>query len=262
MIYIKKRRTPISIKKASDNIKKDPASGYRAISLPGDTSKLRELFERMPKNEIRENLFKEQHGICAYCMRSINFDASGMKIEHYKALSKDKNAALDYQNYLGVCYGGEKEEDDRNRILCCDASRGEKDLKINPRDDKQMKAIAYRRNGEIYIRETADFDERTVRDLQDDIDKVLHLNGKKDDSGRIIRDTSTKIVATRRSMYDSVSTEFSRWEKKKCLTSTFLQSKIDILENELKNDNVAQPFIGVKLYRYKKKCDSLKRQHK
>ena len=72
MIYIKKRRTPISIKKASDNIKKDPASGYRAISIPGDTSKLRELFERMPKNEIRENLFKEQHGICAYCMRSIN----------------------------------------------------------------------------------------------------------------------------------------------------------------------------------------------
>lgn len=156
MIYIRKRRTPISIKKASDNIKKDPASGYRAISLSGDTSKLRELFERMPKNEIRENLFKEQHGICAYCMRSINFDASG----------------------------------------------------------------------------------------------------------RIIRDTSTKIVATCRSMYDSVSTEFARWEKKKCLTSTFLQSKIDILEKELKNDNVAQPFIGVKLYRYKKKCDSLKRQHK
>ena len=94
------------------------------------------------------------------------------------------------------------------------------------------------------------------------MDKVLHLNGKKDASGRIIRDTSTKIVATRRSMYDSVSTEFARWEKKNCLTSTFLQSKIDILEKKLKNDNVVQPFIGVKLYRYKKKCDSLKRQHK
>ncbi len=262
MIYIRKRKTPLLIRTAADNIKKDPIYGYSTISLPYNTLKLRELFDMMPKDDIRENLFKEQHGICAYCMRRIEPNALSMKIEHYKPLSKDKNASLDYQNYLGVCYGGEKETDDRKKILCCDASRGEDDLTINPWDLRQMEAIGYRKSGEIYVRENMGLTAKTVVDIQKNIDNVLCLNEQMDSQRRIIKDTSTKIVAARRSMYDSVSTEFERWEKRKCLTSSFLQSKIDSLENQLKFDNIAQPFIGVKLYRYRKKRDSLIRQHK
>lgn len=42
-------------------------------------------------------------------MRRITGQRSDTKIEHYKALSQNKENALDYQNYLEVCYGGEKE---------------------------------------------------------------------------------------------------------------------------------------------------------
>ena len=62
----------------------------------------------MPKVAIRSELIKEQHGLCAYCMRRITGQQNDTKIEHYKALSMDKERALDYQNYLGVakCYAG------------------------------------------------------------------------------------------------------------------------------------------------------------
>ena len=125
-----------------------------------------------------------------------------------------------------------------------------------------MQAVAYHKNGEIFIRSNAGLNTDTVEKLQNDIDNILHLNGIKDCNGKIIHDTSTKIVAKRRSIYESVNDEFERWEKRKVLTSSFLQSKIDMLEGELKNDNIAQPFIGVKLYRYKKKRDLLLKQHK
>ena len=61
MIYIRKRKTPLLIRTAADNIKKDPIYGYSTISLPYNTLKLRELFDMMPKDDIREYLFKEQH---------------------------------------------------------------------------------------------------------------------------------------------------------------------------------------------------------
>lgn len=126
MIYIRKRKTPNIIVEKATAIKKDPASGYEKLKLPQDSTQMRFLFEQMPKATIRSELIKEQHGLCAYCMRRITGQQNDTKIEHYKALSMDKDGALDYQNYLGVCYGGEHDSPEQNKqCLCCDASRGE-----------------------------------------------------------------------------------------------------------------------------------------
>lgn len=161
MIYIRKRRTPAEIEEKAEKIKKTLGSTYEKLSLPEDTNQLRTLFDQMPKDEIRENLYKEQHGLCAYCMRRITDQRSDTKIEHYKALSTNKETALDYQNYLGVCYGGEKEKfektDEENHkntgCMCCDASRGEQELTINPWNRRQMEAIGYyKKSGEIFVR--------------------------------------------------------------------------------------------------------------
>lgn len=115
MIYIRKRKTPNIIAKEATAIKKDPASGYEKLELPKDSIQLRFLFEQMPKATIRSELIKEQHGLCAYCMKEIKGQQNDTKIEHYKALSMDKEGALDYQNYLGVCYGGEHNSPDQNK---------------------------------------------------------------------------------------------------------------------------------------------------
>ena len=147
MIYIRKRKTPNIIAKEATAIKKDPASGYEKLELPKDSIQLRFLFEQMPKATIRSELIKEQHGLCAYCMKEIKGQQNDTKIEHYKALSMDKEGALDYQNYLGVCYGGEHNSPDQNKqCLCCDASRGDKELTISPWNQRQKTSRSRKAN--------------------------------------------------------------------------------------------------------------------
>ena len=260
MIYIQKRRTPRQIKQKAAEIIAAPENRYAAIGLPKDTARLRDLFEQMPKDAIMEALYKEQHGLCAYCMQSLGSQKPyRMKIEHHKALSRDKERALDFQNFLGVCFGGEKEKGEKPHILCCDAARGEKALTIDPRDRRQMEAIGYKRNGEIFIRGDKGLDPTLADVLQADLDAVLLLNGKKDANGKVVHDTATKLVAKRRTIYQSVCTQFERWDKKKCLTAGFLKDKIDHLERQLKEDAVAEGYIGVRLYFYKRKYERLKK---
>lgn len=259
MLYIKKRRTPAKVKQKAAEIIDAPENGFASICLPKDAARLRSLFEDMPKGEIRKALWKEQHGLCAYCMRRIDLDSNTMKIEHYKALSKDKEAALDYQNYFGICYGGEKDEKEKPYILCCDASRKEKELTVNPWDKRQMEAIGYRRNGEIFVHGDRGLDIGLVKKMQDDLDFVLTLNGKKDAEGRVICDTASKLIASRRSIYQSICTQFERWDKKKCLTKDFLKEKVEYLEKQLQGDGIAEPYIGVRLYFYKRKYRKLEK---
>ena len=259
MLYIHKRRTPDIVKKKAAEIINSPDSGYPAICLPEDTKQLRSLFEKMPKDEIRESLYKEQHGLCAYCMRKIAPQYDSMKIEHYNALSEDKARALDYQNYMGVCYGGEKDKDEKPHILCCDAARKERELTINPWNKRQMEAIGYRRNGEIFVRGDKGLDSNLVADMQKDLDDILVLNGKKDAEGKVVFDTASKLIANRRSIYQSVCTQFERWDEKKCLTKSFLKEKISFLEKQLQGDAVAEPYIGVRLYFYKRKYKKLEK---
>lgn len=260
MIYIRKGRTPDVVKRKAAEIKKAPENKYKEITLPEDTKQLRDLFEQMPKDEIRTALYQEQHGLCAYCMKRINPSSEGMKIEHYQALSNEKDLALDYQNYFGVCYGGEKDGNEKPRILCCDAARKDKDLKINPWDKRQMEAIAYQRNGEIFVSKDKGLDTELTERMQKDIDDVLVLNGVKDSDGKILFDTASKLVASRRSIYDSICSQFNRWDKANCLTSEFLQDKISKLEKMLENDKIAEPYIGVSLYWYKRKLKQLQKK--
>ena len=258
MIHIQKRRTPALIKEKAEEIKKTPDSGYDEIKLPQDSKQLRCLFDQMPKDQIRQALYEEQHELCAYCMKRITPSGSEMKIEHYEALSEDKEKALDYQNYLGVCYGGEKDGDDKVRILCCDAERKDRKLTINPWNRRQIEAIGYYRTGEIFVRQDKGLDQELTDAMQKDIDDILHLNGEKDAEGRIIRDTSSKLIANRRRICDSVHSQFERWDKKHQLTLEYLQEVISKLEKQLEGNGIAEEYIGVRLYLYKRKQEQLR----
>ena len=155
----------------------------------------------------------------------------------------------------------EMPKDEKPHILCCDAARGDENLTINPWNERQMEAIAYYRNGEIFIRQDKGLDLELVKKMQNDIDEILVLNGKKDLNGQRIYDTASKLVASRRSICDSVHSQFERWDKKKCLTEEFLREKISKLEAMLDQDNIAgESYIGVRLYLYKRKLEKLKRR--
>lgn len=194
MIYIQKMHPPKSVVEQVNKIKKSPE--WKEISEK-DTKAIRSQFDLLPKEEIRESLLKEQHYLCAYCMKRIENDGLYTTIEHWKPLSSDKEKALDYSNMLGVCDGGRKTvvSESRDHFLCCDAAKGNKtEMTLDPMNQGQMRLIKYRKNGEIYTDPKNDT-------LEKDINYTLRLNGALDENGRLIADTSTQLLKGRRDAY-------------------------------------------------------------
>ena len=76
--------------------------------------------------------------MCAYCMKSIQDDPLETTIEHWFPLDKDKDKVLDYKNMLAVCRGGATLdlEKGHKRELCCDASKGNSEIKEKPMWDE------------------------------------------------------------------------------------------------------------------------------
>lgn len=114
MLYIEKNECPgevaddIQAIKETDAWKNTPEPLNQV--LPEERSKttreLRNFFDQLKKDKIREALLIEQHYLCAYCMSSIENNPLHTTIEHWLPLSKSKETALDYQNFLATCKGG------------------------------------------------------------------------------------------------------------------------------------------------------------
>ena len=72
MLYIEKEGLPNDIN--SKIIELSKSEKWKSIS-EDDTTAIRNAFDNdFPKNEAKEILLHEQHGICAYCMRRIRMD--------------------------------------------------------------------------------------------------------------------------------------------------------------------------------------------
>ena len=159
MLYIEKEGLPNDIN--SKIIELSKSEKWKSIS-EDDTTAIRNAFDNdFPKNEAKEILLHEQHGICAYCMRRIRMD-NHSRVEHLVPLSKNKDMAIDYNNMLGVCDGGEKVTGNQGHILCCDAHKKETEIMISPLNKVQMNKIAYDSEGKIY---TKPKDEDMERDI-------------------------------------------------------------------------------------------------
>lgn len=126
-----------------------------------------------PAKDIREQMWAEQNGLCAYCMCKLN-SPQDVRIEHYAARnpdggSYDAASTLNYKHMLGVCHGnsfwpGIKEED-----KTCDAHRGNKLLTVNPYDLTSIRKIRYTSEGYIFSED---------EDVDEDVNKILNLNCK------------------------------------------------------------------------------------
>lgn len=214
-----------------------------------DVKAIRDQFESLPKDSIRYTLLKEQHGLSAYCMRRIHNDSS-TTIEHWAPLSKNKEQALQYSNFLGVCHGGRKSEADDNKILCCDASKGEKAIRISPWNESHIKDIAYTSAGIIYtLSGNSDFEE--------DINRILCLNGLMDEKGNFV-DTSTEIVKGRRDSIQWCKNLYKALDRQGKCTSLVLKKKID----EIEQAEIMPEYAGVKLFYLKKKYRELVKRGK
>lgn len=209
-----------------------------------DTNAIRDQFNLISKSSLRYTLIKEQHGLCAYCMKRIDNDDK-TTIEHWTPLSKSKNKAIAYTNMLGVCHGGRKTEIDGQRILCCDASKDEDEIQISPWNESHMKDIAYKSNGIIYTLSG------NVR-FEEDINEKLCLNGLRDKKGNLI-DTSTEIVKGRRDAVQWCNDFYRSLDRKRKCTSLMIKKKID----EIEQAEIQPEYAGGKLFYLKKKYREL-----
>ena len=243
MLYIEKKTPPREMVREVSKIKSDP--GWKAIK-DGNTNAIRNAFNSLSKEPIRESLLEEQHYLCAYCMRKIQNNGRSTSIEHWYPLSKDKELALDYGNMLAVCDGGEKWKGSGKKVLCCDACKAdEKDLNISPLNKQQMDKIAYGKDGFI---KTDPYDEKMEKDIRD----ILRLNGlwKKE---KFIADTSTELIKGRKDTY----LQYERIVKKLGKAGKCTSSAIKKIIDEIQNVEQRPEYAGVLLYFFNKKYQSL-----
>jgi len=147
MIYIKKKKPPSETIREVSRIKSNP--DWKKIQS-GNTKAIRNKFDELSKEPIRQSLLEEQSGLCAYCMRRIENNGRTTRIEHWYPLSKDKDQALDYRNMLAVCDGGANYQGNEKKILCCDAFKGDdEELMISPLNVQHMQKITYDKKGYI-----------------------------------------------------------------------------------------------------------------
>ncbi len=123
------------------------------------------------KGRLRERLFRDQKGLCAYCCDRLRGghgwldhrpDLGGMKIEHWLARSRFGEETLTWSNLLGVC-GGRPSASSGS----CDNARGNGDLRCHPVSSPSLhERFTYTATGEVRGRDA---------DAAADID-LLNLN--------------------------------------------------------------------------------------
>ncbi|MBF0477485.1 MAG: TIGR02646 family protein [Deltaproteobacteria bacterium] len=106
-------------------------------------------FDNLPaaaKQELRDNLIREQGGLCCYCMSRISAEKS--RIEHWQSQKDFHEKQLDYGNLLASCHGnkGRRREEQR-----CDVHKGDSAILYNPADQTHNVAskLRYLRDGTI-----------------------------------------------------------------------------------------------------------------
>lgn len=238
MIYIKKQ---ICSKELQESINKIKHSEIWKNAEDENTSLLRNCFDSLDKEEIKRMLLAEQHGLCAYCMSRITIDT--MMIDHWMPLSKGKKYAIDYKNFAGCCCGGRTKQG--RKELCCDASKEDAVITINPWNKEFMNQIKYTMDGKVIFAEDNP-------KIFNDINYVLKLNGELDMKGNMEHDTSTMLVANRRRQYKKYRDYLRKMNTKK-YSQKHIVSELKKRVHELEKQEEYEEYVGVLLYFLKRK---------
>ena len=245
MLYIQKEPCPRDIQDEIDHLTGGKA--WQAFPEHPSSEEARKIrtgyFNRMDKARVRQALIAEQKGLCAYCMCRVVNSGNSTTIEHLIPLSKSKAGALNYQNWLAVCKGGQNIPiRSGRRIICCDAKKSNTITTLTPLKRHQMDRIAYYDDGSIYYTDKTDPEYRRI---VNDLNEVYGLNGIVDSvSGRSRKDTTSGIVKQRKDTYLSMFEELMRLEEEGALTAELIHR----FRESLCDDAEWEPFIGVKFY--------------
>jgi len=118
------------------------------------------------KDELREQLAREQGFLCCYCMQRIRPEFQGMKIEHWAPQGDPatRHRQLDWKNLLGACKGNEGMP---WRAQHCDTRKGDAHLTVNPTEQSCEQHVRFLPDG------TVESDDPAV---DGDLNRTLNLN--------------------------------------------------------------------------------------
>lgn len=132
------------------------------------------------KDELRQSLFHEQFGVCAYCQQKLSHEdgipnSDYIKIEHHcersicNGTDGQTDRTLDYSNLMVVCLG----KGGINNDLHCDTYKATLDINsglpitISPTNNTHMNTISYSSTGLI---------NSSNADYNKEINNILKLN--------------------------------------------------------------------------------------
>lgn len=186
------------------------------------------------KSTLRDVLFKEQGGLCCYCMCRIQNNRDKTSIEHYipqkqyidKSLTQEEHDRLstDYRNLLLSCDG--------NGCNKCSEKKRNTKFTVNPLDNSTILRINYRRNGEMYSED---------KGIEENIN-CLELNNK---YGFLKRNRAEIIQVVLESV--------GKKKENKTFNKRDYQKEIDRLES--KSGEQFEPFVQAAIYFLRKKQD-------
>lgn len=191
------------------------------------------------KNDVRENLLKEQGYLCGYCMRRLK-NYKEVKIEHVvtqSMLKANERETLNYKIMLGVCYGNEK-KGRPDKFLTCDAHRHNKDLKVNPYDRNCIKMIAYKPDGFIYSED---------KEINEDLNSTLNLNYDGAD---------VYLMKNRREVLKACKEKLRTIQKNGVWKQSILEKMLQEYE-EPDGQGYLKPYSGIAIWYLKKRLNKL-----
>ena len=104
-----------------------------------------------PKKALRQRLLEDQGYICCYCGRRINNDKN-TRIEHIKSQKNYSELALDFNNMLASCDGGEEDREGRvepKHKPHCDSKKENEDIPITPLDAEIESVLSFFEDGTV-----------------------------------------------------------------------------------------------------------------
>ena len=131
-------------------------NAYRA-ALPGEPDKVslaRSEFDRLDKQKLRREMYREQRHLCIYCEREITEGYPTPRIDHWRPLSLDPGLALHWKNLYLSCTTPDT----------CDSSKGDQPFRWDdadpqmpwPVDRRYEDFVGFTSRGEIYVRSDVD----------------------------------------------------------------------------------------------------------
>ncbi|MFA6783544.1 MAG: retron system putative HNH endonuclease [Sphaerochaeta sp.] len=188
------------------------------------------------KQVMRTSLYKEQHGLCAYCMAKVT-ETKESPIEHIIPRSTTHTGdvlSLDWKNMVLSCDGGRT---NNAKPVSCDAYKGDKPLlNLSPLHDACIKRISYSHSGKILSE-----DDQYKHDLED----VLNLNNE-------------MLVYTRKQILNRLNLEKNKKPRDRQARIRHLSRQLENLQRPDGEGNL-EAFVGVSIWYVKNKYEKLRR---